>query len=113
MCLVTILLATGVAAADANATARRSRASAGARIRDNQRQVAHCEITCTNIADERKAVSILEVANCKHVALEVRGDSLQSVGPNGPGRNCAGVLGSRRNGRCNNGPAEEGQRAIA
>ena len=39
-------------------------------IRQDQRQIAHCEIACADIADERKAVSQLELADCDHVPLE-------------------------------------------
>src|ERR1035437_1560525 len=84
-----------------------------ARIVQDNRQVTHGEITCTNIADERKAVSELEVANCDHVALEVRGDGLQSVGPNRAGGNVASVALDRRNGRCGGGTTVPVQFATA
>src|SRR5947199_5521732 len=52
---------------------------ARARIGEYNRQVTHGEIACTNIADERKAVSVLEVANRNHVALEARNQCLRRV----------------------------------
>src|ERR1022692_1544804 len=76
--LVSVLLASGGATADALASRRRV-ARAGTRIGDDDCQIAHGEVTCANIADERKAVSVLEVAHREHVALEARGDGLQSV----------------------------------
>src|SRR5215813_11510335 len=42
----------------------------GTRIRNDQRQIAHRQITRANVADERKAVSILEVANRDHITIE-------------------------------------------
>src|ERR1035438_5097447 len=111
-CLVRVLLASGRATADTLARRRRI-TRAGARIGDDDCQIAHGEVTCTNIADERKAVSVLEVANREHVALEARGDGLQSVGPHRAGGYVARVAGSRRSGRSGGGAAVVGQRATA
>src|SRR5450759_2859524 len=58
--LVGILLAVGRAAGYAVAPAWLRRTGAGTRVWDDNRQVTHGKITCTNIADERKAVSVLE-----------------------------------------------------
>src|ERR1035441_8220350 len=111
-CLVSVLLASGRATGDALASRRRI-TRAGARIGDDDWQIAHGKVTCTNIADERKAVSVLEVANREHVALEARGDGLQSVGPHRAGGNVARVADSRRSGRSGGGAAVVGQRATA
>src|ERR1035437_9697829 len=84
-----------------------------ARIVQDNRQVTHGEITCTNIADERKAVSELEVANCDHVALEGRGYGLQCVGINRAGCNGTSVAGSRRSGGCGSSATVPVKSAIA
>ena len=61
------------------------------RIRNYQSQVAHGEVACAEIADERKPVSVLEAANRDHVAREPTGHVIQDVGYqpyfSGPGVN--------------------------
>src|SRR5262249_7664194 len=93
------------AARDRGSSAARSRrgdttrAGAG-RIRDHQRQVAHGEITRAKIADERKAVSILEPANRDHITREPARHVVEGS------RYERGEAGSRRNIRCRRGPRE-------
>ena len=67
--LVTVLFASGRATGDAEASARRGGTSVSARIGQHNGQVTHGEIASTNVADERKAVSVLEGANRERIAL--------------------------------------------
>ena len=88
---MSVLLTTGEAirrsSSALDTAAGRRLTAVNTRILDHKSQITHGEIACTNIADERKAVSELEVAHCEYVALEVRGDRTQSVSVNVPGGN--------------------------
>src|ERR1035438_5339687 len=77
----------------------RRRARASARIGQNNRQVSHGQVTCTEIADERKAVSILEVANRERIALISRDQVRGQASPNRATGDVARVRGGRRSGR--------------
>src|SRR4051794_9588759 len=115
--LVSVLLAACKAVrrsgAAQEATTRCGNACGRARILDNQGQIAHGEVACTNVADERKAVSILEVANREHVTLEVRSQGLCRVHPDRATGDAASVTRCRRRGRRRRGSAVPGQPATA
>src|ERR1039457_426829 len=106
--LVSVLLADGW-------TLTESRSGTGTKVGNDERQVAHGEVTRTNIADERKAVSKLEVADGERIALEGWGHCwvAESVGPNRAGRNVGSFKGCRRSVRSGGGAAVEGERPRA
>src|SRR5260221_4974896 len=56
--------------ATASTRCRETSGRTAGRIRDHQSQIAHGEVACAKIADERKPVSILEPANRNHVTRE-------------------------------------------
>src|SRR6185369_2366260 len=43
-----------------------------ATVVDHEGQITHCQVTCTDVADESETVSELEVAEGHHVAGEAR-----------------------------------------
>src|ERR1019366_1543497 len=106
--LVSVLLADGW-------TLTERRSGTGTKVGNDERQVGHGEITRTNIADERKAVSKLEVADGERIALEGWGHCwvAESVGPNRAGRNVGSFKGCRRSVRSGGGAAVEGERGRA
>ena len=66
--------------AAADAWCRQTASGAAGRIRNDQSQVSHRQVTSAKIADERKPVSILEAANRDHVAREPAGYVIQRDG---------------------------------
>ena len=66
--------------ATASTWCRQTAIRAAARIRDDQSQIAHGEVTSAKIADERKPVSILEAANRDHIPREPAGYVIQRGG---------------------------------
>src|SRR3984957_21240725 len=46
---------------------------------EDQRQIAHCQVACSNLGDERETMSILEVAIGDHIPIEAWGHSRRKV----------------------------------